>query len=55
MDADHLETCMDRLNELDQDLARTVYKRCESLMEFKALQSDKRVRYNRPHLLAKGA
>jgi len=30
-----------------------IYRRCNAMMEFKAIHSDKRSRYNRAHLLAK--
>ena len=55
MDADDFERCIDRLNEMDAKLARSVYSRCKSLMEYKAIMSDKRARYNRANLLGKEA
>ena len=55
MEADDLESCVERLNEMDAKLARSVYSRCKSLMEYKAIMSDKRARYNRANLLGKEA
>ena len=55
MEADDLERCVERLNEMDAKLARSVYSRCKSLMEYKAIMSDKRARYNRANLLGKEA
>ena len=55
MEQEELEACLERLNDLDRDLAKSVYRRCGSLMEYKAVQVDKRARYNRAHLLAKEA
>ena len=55
MEADHLDECMERMNQMDSDLAKSVYNRCKSLMDYKALQTDKRARYNRAHLLSTGA
>ena len=41
MEADDLERCVERLNDMDAKLARSVYSRCNSLMEYKAIMSDK--------------
>ena len=55
MEADDLERCVERLNDMDAKLARSVYRRCINLMEYKAIMSDKRARYNRANLLGKEA
>ena len=55
MEADDLERCVERLNDMDAKLARSVYSRCISLMEYKAIVSDKQARYNRANLLGKEA
>ena len=55
IDPDKIDECIDRISGMDKELARTVYNRCKSLMQFKAIQTDKRSRYNRAHLLAKEA
>lgn len=55
MDADEIEECLSRMNALDSSVARLVYQRCNSLMRHKAIQTDKRARYNRAHLLSKEA
>ena len=38
LDADELESCIERLNTLDANLARSMYSRCVSLMKYKAVQ-----------------
>ena len=55
MEADDLERCVERLNDMDAKLARSVYSRCNRLMEYKAVMSDKRAHYNRANLLGKEA
>ena len=49
MDAEDIEGCIERMNGIDANLVSKIYSRynCNSMMEFKAIQSDKRARYNR--------
>ena len=53
MEAEAIEGCIERMNKIDADLVSKIYSRCNSMMEFKAIQSDKRARYNRAQLLSK--
>jgi hypothetical protein len=53
MDADELEQCIDRLTDMEAKVTRSIYGHCQSLMEYKAIQTDKRARYNKANLLGK--
>ena len=53
MDSDDIEACVDSLNKIDGNMVRSIFDRCNSLMKFKAQQTDKRSRYNRAQLLNK--
>ena len=55
MDADELEQCIDRLTAMKAKVTRSIYVRCQLLMEYKAIQTDKRARYNKAKLLGKEA
>ena len=55
MDADELEQCIDRLTDMEARVTRSIYGHCQSLMEYKAIQTDKRARYNKANLLGKEA
>ena len=50
---EELTTAIENLNGFEQSTVTNIYDRCASLMHFKALQTDKRARYNRAHLLDK--
>ena len=53
MDADEIEGCIERMNGINATVVSAIYRRCNALMEYKAMQSDKRSRYNRANLLGK--
>ena len=53
MDADEIKGCIDRMNGINATVVSAIYRRCNALMEYKAMQSDKRSRYNRANLLGK--
>jgi len=53
MDSEEVEACIQRMNDLDAKVVSHIYRHCNNLMEFKAIQSDKRSRYNRAQLLSK--
>ena len=55
MEADDLERCTERLNDMDAKLARSISGRYSNLMEYKAIMSYGRARYNRANLLGKEA
>jgi hypothetical protein len=50
---ENIEACIERMNDIDAKVVGQIYRRCNAMMEFKAIHSDKRSRYNRAHLLAK--
>ena len=41
------------MKDIDAKVVGQIYRRCNAMMEFKAIRSDKRSRYNRAHLLGK--
>ena len=51
--AENIEACVERMNAIDAKVVGQIYRRCNAMMEFKAIHSDKRSRYNRAHLLGK--
>ena len=53
MESEETEACIERTNDLDAKVMPHIYRHCNNLMEFKAVQSDKRSRYNRAQLLSK--
>ena len=53
MEADEIEGCIERMNDINGKIVSAIYRRCNALMEYKAMQSDKRSRYNRANLLSK--
>jgi hypothetical protein len=53
MDADELEQCIDHLTDMEARVTRSIYGHCQSLMEYKAIQTDKRARYSKANLLGK--
>ena len=50
---ENIEACIERMNDIDAKVVGQVYRHCNAMMEFKAIHSDKRSRYNRAHLLGK--
>ena len=52
MESEEVEACIERMNGLDTKVVSHIYRHCNNLMEFKAVQSDKRSRYNRAQLLS---
>ena len=53
MESEEVEACIERMNDLDAKVVSHIYRNCNNLMEVKAIQSDKRSRYNRAQLLSK--
>ena len=51
--ADGLEQCIDRLSGMEAKAIRSIYGHCQSLMEYKVIQTDKRARYNKANCWAK--
>ena len=53
MDSKEVEACIQRMDDLDAKVVSHIYHHCNNLMEFKAIQSDKRSRYSRAQLQSK--
>ena len=50
---ENIEACIERMNAIDAKTVGQIDRRCNAMMEFKAIHPDKRSRYNRAHLLGK--
>ena len=55
MEAVEIEGCIERMNDImiNGKVVSAIYRRCNALMEYKAMQSDKRSCYNRANLPSK--
>ena len=47
-----IDACIERTNDIDAKVVGQIYRRCNAMMEFKVIHSDKRSRCNRGHLQA---